>query len=167
MERHSWQIHIEGRTHAVEARNGTLRVDGRPWKGTVERLPDGRWKITDEEGQVLLAARKSNGGWEMVSGPFSAEVTVRSPLDQLRDTLRPKGKSRAASATLKAAMPGLVLKVMAEEGRAVEKGTPLLVLEAMKMENIIKAEGPGVVKTIHVTPGQAVEKGQPLISFGE
>ncbi|MCL4282634.1 MAG: biotin/lipoyl-binding protein [Flavobacteriales bacterium] len=66
---------------------------------------------------------------------------------------------------LKAPMPGLVLKVLVKEGDAVEKNDPLLVLEAMKMENVIKSAGEGVVKKIHAVERNAVEKGQLLIGF--
>ena len=64
-----------------------------------------------------------------------------------------------------APMPGLVLEVLVKTGDAVEAGTPLLVLEAMKMENVLKAEGPGTVKDIAVKQGEAVEKRQVLITI--
>ncbi|NJB85432.1 biotin carboxyl carrier protein [Lewinella marina] len=64
-----------------------------------------------------------------------------------------------------APMPGLILQVMAEQGSVVEAGTPLLVLEAMKMENVIKAEGNGTVKAVKVSVGEAVDKRQLLIEM--
>ena len=67
--------------------------------------------------------------------------------------------------SVKAPMPGLVIKVMVEPGQTVEKGDPLLVLEAMKMENVIKAAGEGVVKNVHAHNGQAVDKGFTLLEF--
>jgi biotin carboxyl carrier protein len=66
---------------------------------------------------------------------------------------------------LKAPMPGLVLNIIAQEGVAVKKGDPLLVLEAMKMENILKSPADLVVKKIAVKKGIAVEKNQALIYF--
>jgi biotin carboxyl carrier protein len=62
-------------------------------------------------------------------------------------------------------MPGLVLNIMAEEGQSVEKDTPLIILEAMKMENVIKSPAQGVVKKINAIKGQAVEKNAVLIEF--
>ncbi|THH41415.1 acetyl-CoA carboxylase biotin carboxyl carrier protein subunit [Neolewinella litorea] len=64
-----------------------------------------------------------------------------------------------------APMPGLILQVMVEAGTEVEAGTPLLVLEAMKMENVIKAEGAGTVKAVKVKVGEAVDKRQLLIEM--
>ena len=66
---------------------------------------------------------------------------------------------------IKAPMPGLVLRIMAQEGDTVKKGDALLVLEAMKMENIIKADGEGKVKRINVSTQQAVEKNTLLIEM--
>lgn len=66
---------------------------------------------------------------------------------------------------LKSPMPGLVLKVIAKVGDLVKQGEPLLVLEAMKMENVFKAPSDVVIKSIDVTEKQAVEKGELLISF--
>ena len=67
--------------------------------------------------------------------------------------------------TIKAPMPGLVLKIEATPGQAVLKGDTLLVLEAMKMENVIKAPANGTVAQILVQQGQAVEKGAVLINM--
>jgi biotin carboxyl carrier protein len=64
-----------------------------------------------------------------------------------------------------APMPGLVLDVMVKVGDEITNGTPLLILEAMKMENVLKAEGDGVIKSIAVTKGDAVEKKQLLIEI--
>jgi len=66
---------------------------------------------------------------------------------------------------LKAPMPGLVLEIVAQIGQQFEKGDPLLILEAMKMENIIKATGEGTVKSISVNKGDAVDKGQILLEL--
>ncbi|MNR65826.1 2-oxoglutarate carboxylase large subunit [compost metagenome] len=66
---------------------------------------------------------------------------------------------------IKAPMPGLVLNVMVQEGQEVGKGDNLLVLEAMKMENIIKSPDSGIVKKILITKGDKVEKNEVLIQF--
>ena len=62
-------------------------------------------------------------------------------------------------------MPGLVTNIKAAPGDHVEKGTPLIILEAMKMENVISAPHDAVVKSIHVKVGQAVERGLPLVEL--
>lgn len=66
---------------------------------------------------------------------------------------------------IKAPIPGLVVKVLVEKGSQIEDGQPLIILEAMKMENIIKATGSGIVKAIKVSTKDAVEKNQVLIEM--
>jgi len=66
---------------------------------------------------------------------------------------------------LKAPMPGLVLDVRVSVGDTIKKGEPLIVLEAMKMENILKATADVTIKKIAVERGNAVEKNQILILF--
>ena len=66
---------------------------------------------------------------------------------------------------IKAPMPGLIIDLRVKEGDRVTTGDPLLILEAMKMENIIKASGTGIVKSVKVKKGDSVEKNQVLIEF--
>jgi len=66
---------------------------------------------------------------------------------------------------IKAPMPGLVLDVLVESGQTITKGDQLLILEAMKMENVLKAAGDGVVKSIEIKKGNTVEKGQILVEM--
>ena len=66
---------------------------------------------------------------------------------------------------LKAPMPGLVLEVSVEGGQQVSKGDGLLILEAMKMENVIKSPTDGVIKSISVNKGETVEKNQLILNF--
>jgi biotin carboxyl carrier protein len=62
-------------------------------------------------------------------------------------------------------MPGMVISVLVNEGQEVSAGESILILEAMKMENVIKSPVQAIVKTIKVKQGSAVEKGQLLIEF--
>lgn len=66
---------------------------------------------------------------------------------------------------LKAPMPGLVVKVAVSVSETVKKDQVLIILEAMKMENILKAQADGNVQSIEIKQGQAVEKNQVLIKF--
>lgn len=66
---------------------------------------------------------------------------------------------------VKAPMPGLVLDILVTPGQEIRHGDPLLILEAMKMENVIKSPGEGVVKTVKVAKGKAVDKGTVLMEL--
>ncbi len=67
--------------------------------------------------------------------------------------------------TVKAPMPGLIIDLRVKAGDTVSTGDPLIILEAMKMENIIKATGDGTVASVKVKQGDSVEKNQVLIEF--
>ena len=69
------------------------------------------------------------------------------------------------SGDVQAPMPGKVLQVLVKPGDAVEEGQALLVLEAMKMENMIKAVVAGIVSEVPIAEGEAVEKGALLVGF--
>jgi biotin carboxyl carrier protein len=62
-------------------------------------------------------------------------------------------------------MPAMVIKLEVSVGEEVRAGQPLVVLEAMKMENDILAPAAGRVKAIYVSAGKAVEKGELLLLF--
>jgi biotin carboxyl carrier protein len=66
---------------------------------------------------------------------------------------------------IKAPMPGLILEITIKVGQEVKENDPLLVLEAMKMENSITSPRDGIIKSISAQKGDAVEKNQLLIEF--
>lgn len=93
------------------------------------------------------------------------EVLVQDKYDELLKQLGMERGAGAQAKELKAPMPGKVLSLEVSDGASVAEGDPLLILEAMKMENVIKSPREGVVQSIHVTTNQVVEKNEILISF--
>lgn len=110
--------------------------------------------ISNEDKTYIIAI---NG--KTVHVPYKTELDIMLEKMGLKDLLA------AGNKEFKAPMPGMVLKVLVSPGDQVSKGTPMLVLEAMKMENNIKAEADGVVKHVSINEGQSVEKNQLLIEF--
>jgi len=99
---------------------------------------------------------------------IGSKVTTLQLQDQYDILLHELGMDEAMAkkaSDLKAPMPGLVVDVSVKEGDEVKKGDKILVLEAMKMENILKAAADGVVKKINVSKTNAEEKNQVLIEF--
>ncbi len=85
-------------------------------------------------------------------------LVLYDPLLQAMDREGPGG-------TLDAPMPGTIVEVLVKEGDAVERGAPLLVLEAMKMEHTVAAPAAGTVKAIRFRQGEQVQEGMQLIAF--
>lgn len=76
-----------------------------------------------------------------------------------------RGALGRSTGDLLAPMPGKIVKVMVKPGDAVEKGTPLLILEAMKMEHVVRAPATGRVVSVHYNVGDLVELKKLLISM--
>ncbi len=82
----------------------------------------------------------------------------------LHESLK-KGGGFGSEAQLKAGMPGKIIEIFAKEGEEVKAGKPLLIMEAMKMENEMRAASDVKIKKICVKQGDSVETGAVLIQF--
>lgn len=92
-------------------------------------------------------------------------VAIKNDLDQLIEALGFASGSSKEINQIKAPMPGLILDIAVSEGAEVKEGDTLLILEAMKMENIITSPRDGVIKSVEVAKGNAVDKNQLLVTF--
>lgn len=92
-------------------------------------------------------------------------LIFKNELDKVLDNMGIKRGGVVGDTQVKAPMPGKIINVMVKAGDVIEEGTPLLVLEAMKMENVLKSSLSGAVENVTVTAGDNVEKGQILIEM--
>jgi biotin carboxyl carrier protein len=92
-------------------------------------------------------------------------VKVEDPFDQLLKEMGMENLLTVKVNEVKAPMPGKVVRVIAQAGDEVKKGDDLLVLEAMKMENVLQSPTDGVVSEIAVKAGDTVEKNALLVVF--
>ncbi|MCJ8275523.1 MAG: biotin/lipoyl-binding protein [Bdellovibrionales bacterium] len=107
----------------------------------------------------------SNGiDYEVYTRGSYRKVKIFNDEMLLHESLK-SGKSMGGDDSLTSGMPGKIVKVMVSEGEEVDEGTPLLIMEAMKMENEMKAAQPGKIKKILVQAGDNVEAGASLIQF--
>ena len=93
------------------------------------------------------------------------EVSVKDKNDLLLQQLGISSQSSSAVQSVKAPMPGLIINIAVNVGDEVKKGDSLLILEAMKMENVIKSPRDGKIKKINTELRKAVEKNQVLLEF--
>ena len=93
------------------------------------------------------------------------QFNAKDKYDELLHSLGMDNLASKKVSDLKAPMPGLVLEVSVEGGQQVSKGDALLILEAMKMENVIKSPTDGVIKSISINKGETVEKNQLILNF--
>jgi biotin carboxyl carrier protein len=124
-----------------------------------------RQLVVDAQPSTLAVDSVQPGRWGLTHQGERWEVEVMDERTRYIRSLTGGSTGAGGGGTLKAPMPGLVLRVQVTPGQNVAAGTGVIVLEAMKMENELKAAGTGVVRSVRVSAGEAVEKGQVLIEF--
>ena len=123
--------------------------------------------IKDNKSYNLEVLSSDNPQKEFIIKVNGNEYDLKAT-DKYDELLSKMGISRGAVAKvneLKAPMPGLVFDIVVEVGQEVAEGEPLIVLEAMKMENVLKSPNDVVIKSIDISKQEAVEKNQVLIRF--
>jgi biotin carboxyl carrier protein len=149
----------------------------------VERRPDGSYAVRDAAA-APLSVRLSSGLQQpglvslLVDG-HAVEVqladgqvrfrqerfAVRAESWRDRNATRSAPTDAAQAGEILASMPGRIVRVLCEPGAAVQQGAPLIVIEAMKMQNELCAKMAAVVRAVHVTAGQTVERGTVLLEL--
>jgi biotin carboxyl carrier protein len=142
-------------------------LDGKAVEADIQRLDAHTFQVLYQGASftvhVLSVDRAAKTMVLKVDGK-RAEVALTTEMDRVLKKLGLEATVAKVS-DIKAPMPGLIHSVKVEVGQKVAKGDPILILEAMKMENLIKSPAEGVIGKIHVTKGQNVEKGALLVSL--
>lgn len=146
-----------------------ITIDGHTHHVTIEDHADGPKFLVDDEAFEPTVERNGAGtiiqlGKQRFSFQIDGQTVTHEnkPIDLEIRRARPQivragGKGRKNSGQIKPPMPGKVVEIHVAEGDAVEEGAPILVLEAMKMQNDLKSPVAGTVAKVHVKPGQNVE----------
>ncbi len=90
------------------------------------------------------------------------ELDVKSTREAALEAAMASASDGGGGGTIAAPMPGRVVRVLVATGDQVEADAPLLIVEAMKMENEVRSPAAGIVRSIAVAAGDTVEAGQPL-----
>ncbi|MDO4735563.1 MAG: biotin/lipoyl-containing protein [Bacteroidia bacterium] len=127
------------------------------------------YAVTVNEGDDSILEVEVNGT------PFKVEMekAVKKPVEVKKPTTTSapavkvsKPAAGGAGTTVTSPLPGVILEVCCKEGDAVKRGQKVMVLEAMKMENVIEATADGTVSAIKVNKGDSVLEGAPLVIIG-
>ncbi|MDZ7763293.1 MAG: acetyl-CoA carboxylase biotin carboxyl carrier protein subunit [Melioribacteraceae bacterium] len=119
-------------------------------------------KIDDKIYEVTTT-RKNHEEFHFSIDGRHIETTVRSSLQEQANKLLKEKDASSDEDTVKAPMPGLILKILKSEGDEVELGEPIILLEAMKMENEIRSSSAGKIKKLYFNDGDSVEKNVPIL----
>jgi len=131
------------------------------------RLGESRSLLLVDNQTLEVDVRGNEAGREKTVFMKGLEIPVTVEDFHLAKLRRTAGLAAgpAVESSLKAPMPGLMIDVKVEVGRQVNPGDPLVVIEAMKMENIIKARAKATIKKMCVKAGESVEKGDLILEF--
>lgn len=157
----SWEGHLEWKNKKVYvngvARSATLKELG---NRRFELELDGQYQEVD-----LLDYQPESKQFIFRIANQKVRVQLREPMDDLLDRMGMNQGHKTKNNDIKAPMPGMVLKILVHAGQEIKKGEPLLILEAMKMENVIKSPTDGVVEIIKVEEKEKVEKNALLLQL--
>lgn len=157
------KVNVNGKGFDVVLEEATAgRINGKSFGIDIQKVSDNIYHIIRDH--RTYEVEMLDEGQVKVNGHLYATETV----DRFDALLKQLGMDRGTAgkvAEVKAPMPGLVLKILAEAGAVVSKGDALLVLEAMKMENVIKSPTDGTIASIEVQQGRTVEKNQVMVKF--
>ena len=135
-----------------------IAINGSEFEVAAEPLGHGRWRIADEGGVTVAEVTPAGERRFVRLGAFDFVLTRERAGGARR-------RDRGAGGGLESPMPGVVARVMVAAGDVVQKGQPLLVLEAMKMEHVIRAPRPGRVSRVLARAGEMVNGGVALVTL--
>lgn len=147
--------------------NGPV-VNGQPFAWDLRRINESSFHILVNNRSFTAELIEMDATAKVVILSINSHLYTIQLKDRFDQLLEQMGMSEAATTKvndIKAPMPGLIVGINVQPGDVVKKGDAVLVLEAMKMENLIKAAGEGTIRTIRVNKGDRVEKNQILIEF--
>lgn len=151
----------------TKTENGFM-VNGNPFQWDKIKISEGYFHIIYQNQNYraeVISADKSTKSFTFKINGRNYTVDLKDKFDLLLERMGMNSASTGKINLIKAPMPGLIIDLKVKVGDLVKVGDQLLILEAMKMENILKSQGEGTVKTVKVKKGDTVEKGQVLIEF--
>lgn len=153
---------------ALDSEDGQWLLDSKPVSIDIQKTESGIISVLHEGKSYEAFVEDINVETKEVLVRVNNQrytVAIQEPIDQLLKSMGLDLNAGKKAEALKAPMPGMILKILVSPGQEIKKGEALIILEAMKMENVLKAAGEGTIKAIKVVEKTAVEKGSVLIEF--
>lgn len=163
-----FSVILQNTTYQVEKSSADIRINQNRLTWDIQFVDDRKVHLIKGSRSIeaeLIALDLDTKSLQIRLGYKTATIQLKDRFDLLLEKM---GMTSAGSGNLKeikAPMPGLILDLKVKPGDEVKKGDVILILEAMKMENIIKSTGDGIVKDVKVSLKQSVEKNQILVQF--
>lgn len=159
---------LAGQEIGIEIKDNQITYNGKPLRWSLEKTGNKTFLINKDNKPFRAEILSIDYETKEVSLKIDKAIYNIALKDKMDLLLKEMGIDNLSSSKVndvKATMPGLILEIIAKVGDVVEKGDKLLILEAMKMENVLKSPGEGTISSIEVSQGDGVEKNQVLIKF--
>ncbi len=159
---------VDGTTYEIEiANDGSITLDGASIEADLLQIdPLGLYSLIMNHRSHELVIEEQPRGYRVTLGSHTFQVDVADERQLRIESSRADVSAGDGDLPITAPIPGLVVKVLVEEGENVDINTPLVILEAMKMENEIRAPRAGVIRDISIEVGQSVEGNAMLMMLG-
>jgi acetyl/propionyl-CoA carboxylase alpha subunit len=161
---------LNNKSFDVDFENGKPILNGSPLSWDFTRINDTTFHIIHNNKSYsaeLIQLDKATKTIKLKINGGIHTVELKDRYDLLLEKMGINGAAAGKLNSVKAPMPGLIVKINVAAGDVVKQSDALLVLEAMKMENMIKASADATVSQVKVKKGDSVEKGQVLIEFNK
>tara|TARA_R110002050_G_scaffold217686_2_gene353658 strand:+ start:308 stop:826 length:519 start_codon:yes stop_codon:yes gene_type:complete len=161
----------KGKSHKVQFEDATFQkgtIDEQSFEWQIESIDSRTFHAIKNNKSYRIEVLNANPKTKVYSIKVNGkkiDLTIEDQFDQLLHRLGLDNLDSAKISEMKAPMPGLVLNINVAVGDTVAANDAIMVLEAMKMENVLKSPTEGIIKSIEVEKGVAVEKNQVLITF--
>lgn len=158
----------EKKTYSIVAEDNGMQLNSDHAIPDISLQPNGMISVLHNGKSYTAIVEHIDAGAKEVNVRVNGQqynTAIKEPIDLLLSNMGLDLKAMQKAEPIKAPMPGLVLKILVSPGQQINKGDGLVILEAMKMENILKATAPATVKAIRVNERTAVEKGAVLIEL--
>jgi len=143
-----------------------VSVGGRRFLVDLRHIPRAHtWSVLVEGRSYEFTVHEHEEQLELAGGAGVFHVAVEDARTHAARAQTGAARAPQGPRLVRAVMPGIVREGMAVPGASVEKGQPLLILEAMKMQNEVRAQEPGTVRAVFVKAGDTVEKGARLVEI--
>lgn len=153
------QLELNGRPASGEP--CVFSLDGLESNADIQTIGPGLYSILLGARSFEAKIETGESGYSVDVGGHHFDVLVRDPRKLFHGGA---GVAESGPQRLTAPMPGKVVRVLVEEGQAIESGQGLIVVEAMKMQNEIKSPQAGTVGELFVVEGQAVDARDPMFT---
>jgi biotin carboxyl carrier protein len=161
-------VSINENKHSIKILNASkVKLNGKEYDFELTQLSKYSYLLKVDNKIYQVTSEKLNGqNYDFTIDGYSYLPIVRTNLEEKANEYIQNKAMESGTTIIKSPMPGLIVKILKQVGDKVEIGEPIILLEAMKMENEIRASASGTINSINTKENSSVEKGQVLLEIG-